>query len=210
MKIEKVNGFWVPSDDIHLEDWKSGKPFTQNKCLLKFLRYCEDQNKKFRTVLDIGAWCGTWSKAIEPFAQRVVAFEPDAIHFDCLQKNCTINCSPRQEAVGSEEKWISLTDDTFTQAKRIDAIGKTRMTTIDSLNFENVDLIKIDVEGYEMEVIKGAEKTLARTKFLMIELNNNTKKYGSSNVDVEKKLKDLGFKVIMEHWPDKVFYRVQQ
>jgi FkbM family methyltransferase len=210
MKIEKVNGFWVPSDDIHLEDWKSGKPFTQNKCLLKFLRYCEDQNKKFRTVLDIGAWCGTWSKAIEPFAQRVVAFEPDAIHFDCLQKNCTINCSPRQEAVGSEEKWISLTDDTFTQAKRIDAIGKTRMTTIDILNFENVDLIKIDVEGYEMEVIKGAEKTLARTKFLMIELNNNTKKYGSSNVDVEKKLKDLGFKVIMEHWPDKVFYRVQQ
>jgi hypothetical protein len=42
----------------------------------------------------------------------------------------------------------------------------------------------------------------------MIELNNNTKKYGSSNADVERYLKGLGFKVLMEHWPDKVFYRV--
>ena len=59
-----------------------------------------------------------------------------------------------------------------------------------------------------MEVIKGAEETLARTKFLMIELNNNTKKYGSSNIEIEKKLQSMGFKLILEHWPDKVFYRV--
>ena len=36
MTIEKVNGFYVPSNDIHLEDWKSKKTnFTQNKCLEK-------------------------------------------------------------------------------------------------------------------------------------------------------------------------------
>ena len=39
MNIEKVNGFWVPSNDVHLKDWKAGQQFTQNKCLLKFLDY---------------------------------------------------------------------------------------------------------------------------------------------------------------------------
>ena len=207
MKIEKVNGFWVPSNDIHLEEWKAGQPFTQNKCLLKFLDYCQTQNKKFNTVIDIGAWCGTWAKAMQPFAKKVIAFEPDKVHFACLERNCTINCDPRQEAVGSENKHISLTEDDFTQAKRVEKEGDIRMVTLDSLAYENVDLIKIDVEGYEMEVLKGADNTLADTQYLMIELNNNTKKYGSSNIDVEKHIKSLGFKLLLEHWPDKVFYR---
>ena len=207
MNIEKVNGLWVPSNDIHLEQWKAGQPFTQNKCLMKFMDYCDSQNKKFNTVIDIGAWCGTWTKAIEPYAKKVIAFEPDKIHFECLQSNGTINSDPRMEAVGSEIKEISLTEDDFTQAKRVDKEGNIRMITLDYLNYEKVDLIKIDVEGYEMEVLKGATKTLESVHYLMIELNNNTKKYGSSNIDIEKYMDSLGFKVLMEHWPDKVFYR---
>lgn len=208
MKIEKVNGFWVPGNDIHINDWKAGKPFTQNKCLVKFLEYCKSQNKKFRTVVDVGAWCGTWAKALEPFAKKVIAFEPDRIHFECLQKNCTINCDCRNEAVGSANKNVSLTEDDFTQAKRVDSDGNIRMVTLDSFGYENIDMIKIDVEGYEMEVLKGAEKTLQDIQYLMIELNNNTKKYGSSNNEVEKYIKNLGFKLLIDHWPDKVFYRV--
>tara|TARA_B100001063_G_C16728738_1_gene537998 strand:- start:741 stop:1367 length:627 start_codon:yes stop_codon:yes gene_type:complete len=207
MEIEKVNGFWVPSNDIHIEQWKSGQPFTQNKCLLKFLDYCNTKNKNFNTVIDIGAWCGTWAKAIEPYAKKVIAFEPDETHFECLQRNCTINCDPRMEAVGAEIKEISLTEDDFTQAKRIDKQGNIKMTTLDNMNYQDVDLIKIDVEGYEMEVLKGATKTLESVQYLMIELNNNTKKYGSSNVEIEKHLSSLGYKLLMDQWPDKVFYR---
>ena len=207
MKIEKLNGFWIPSNDVHIEQWRSGQPFTQNKCLNKFLEYCDSQNKKFRTVLDVGAWCGTWSKALEPYAKKVIAFEPDRVHFSCLEKNCTINCTPRNEAVGAKEGMISLSDDNFTQAKRVVSEGSIKMIAIDDLACEQVDLIKIDVEGYEMEVLKGAERTLTDTQYLMIELNNNTKKYGSSNTDVESYLRDIGFRVLIEHWPDKVFYR---
>ena len=207
MEIEKVNGFWVPSNDIHIEQWKSGQPFTQNKCLLKFLDYCNTKNKNFNTVIDIGAWCGTWAKAIEPYAKKAIAFEPDETHFECLQRNCTINCDPRMEAVGAEIKEISLTEDDFTQAKRIDKQGNIKMTTLDNMNYQDVDLIKIDVEGYEMEVLKGATKTLESVQYLMIELNNNTKKYGSSNVEIEKHLSSLGYKLLMDQWPDKVFYR---
>ena len=93
MNIEKVNGFWVPSNDVHIEQWKSGLPFNQNKCLNKFIKYCESQTKKMKTVIDVGAWGGTWAKAIEPFAKKVIAFEPDQTHFECLQRNCTVNCT---------------------------------------------------------------------------------------------------------------------
>lgn len=207
MKIEKVNDFWVPSNDVHIEQWKSGSPFTQNKCLNKFIKYCESQTKKMKTVIDVGAWCGTWAKAIEPFAEKVIAFEPDKTHFECLQRNCTINCTPRMEAVGAQLQDVSLTEDNFTQAKRVNEKGNIRMITLDHMAYEDVDMIKIDVEGYEMEVLKGATKTLESVKYLMIELNNNTKKYGSNNVEVEKHIVSLGFKVLMEHWPDKVFHR---
>ena len=207
MKIEKVNGLWVPSNDIHIEKWKQTGKFTQNACLLKFMEYCKIQNKSFKTVLDIGAWCGTWAKAMEPFAKKIIAFEPDKTHFECLTKNCTINCDPRREAVGSQEKLIGLTNDDFTQSKRIAGDGDIRMVTIDSLEYQNVDMIKIDVEGYEMEVLKGAEKTLEQNKFVMIELNSNTNKYGSSNQECVNFLKQKGYKLLLEHWPDKVFYR---
>ena len=111
------------------------------------------------------------------------------------------------EAVGSEEKLVSLTEDDFTQAKRVDKKGIIRMITLDSMEYKDVDMIKIDVEGYEMEVLKGAKNLLESVRYIMIELNNNTKKYGSSNNQVEKHLDTLGFKVLMDHWPDKVFYR---
>jgi FkbM family methyltransferase len=207
VRIEKVNDFWVPSNDVHIEQWKAGAPFTQNKCLNKFIKYCESQTKKMKTVIDVGAWCGTWAKAIEPFAKKVIAFEPDKTHFECLQRNCIVNCTPRMEAVGSQLQEVSLTEDNFTQAKRVNEKGNIRMITLDHMAYEDVDMIKIDVEGYELEVLKGATKTLESVKYLMIELNNNTKKYGSSNIVVEKFIADLGFKVLMEHWPDKVFYR---
>lgn len=207
MEIEKVNDFWVPSNDIHIEQWRQGQPFTQNKCLNNFIKYCESQNKKMRTLIDVGAWCGTWTKAMEPFAKKIVAFEPDLVHFECLQRNCTINCTPRMQAVGSAEGFVSLTSDDFTQAKRVDKTGDIQIVTLDSMEYKDVDMIKIDVEGYEMEVLKGATRLLESVKFLMIELNNNTKKYGSNNLQVEKFISERGFKLLMDHWPDKVFYR---
>ncbi len=208
MTIEKVNGFFVPANDVHINDWKAGQPFTQNKCLQKFLDYCENKNKKFNYILDIGAWVGTWSVAMNKYCGRIVAFEPDPLHYECLIKNVPEDVETHQLAVGQQQKMISLSKDNFTQSKRVIGEGTIPMITVDSLKMDDVDVIKIDVEGYEMEVLKGALETLKTTKYLMIELNNNTKKYGSNNIDVENYLKELGFKVLMNHWPDKVFHRI--
>jgi len=207
MNIEKINGFWVPSNDIHIEDWRAGKPFTQNTCLLKFQDYCSKDNKKFKRALDIGAWVGTWSIAMKQYCDHVVAFEPERLHYSCLTKNVNGNIDTHELAIGAEQTKISLSEDNFTQSKRVIGEGSITMTTIDSLQLTDVDLIKIDVEGYEMEVLKGAEKTLENVQYIMIELNNNTKKYGSSNIEIETHIRTLGYKILMDHWPDKVFYR---
>ena len=205
MSIEQINGVWVPSNDIHIAEWRAGKPFTQNKCLLRFIEHCESENKKFNHILDVGAWVGTWSIAMNKFCGRVVAFEPDALHYECLIKNVPENVETHQLAIGSEKKLISLSDDNFTQSKRVMGEGSIPMVTIDSLGLDDIDLIKIDVEGYEMEVLKGAENTLQNVQYVMIELNNNTKKYGSSNGKIEEYLMSLGFKSLIKQWPDQVF-----
>jgi hypothetical protein len=53
MSIEKINGFWVPSNDVHIEDWKKDKNFTQNKCLEKLITHCKSKDIKFNHILDI-------------------------------------------------------------------------------------------------------------------------------------------------------------
>ena len=209
MNIEKINGFWVPSNDIHAEQWRQGQSFTQNKCLKEFLEWCRSRDKKFNTVLDIGAWCGTWSAEFAPYCKKIYAIEPDQTHFECLLKNLSSfdNIELLDYAVGDIETRVSLTDDDFTQARRIYSIGNILMKTVDSFKFEDVDLIKIDVEGFEMNVLRGAKDTLKDCNFLMIELNNNSKKYNSSNAEIEKYLQELGFTTLIDKWPDKVFAR---
>ena len=58
-----------------------------------------------------------------------------------------------------------------------------------------------------MEVLKGAVQTLKNVEYIMIELNNNTKKYGSSNLEIEKYLRKLGYKVMIKVWPDVVWQK---
>ena len=211
MEIEKINNFWIPSNDEQIEKWrKEGHPHMQDRCLNRLLTHCKVRNIKFKTILDIGAWCGTWSLAMQKYAENIFCYEPNKTHFACLEKNLApfSNISLYNCAIGNEEGFVKLTEETATQNTRvIQEKGDTKICTIDSLNLDNIDLIKIDVEGYEMRVLEGATQTLKSVKFLMIELNNNTKKYGSNNLQVEKHIESLGFRTLISIWPDKVYYR---
>jgi len=219
MNIEKINDLWLPSDDAQIEQWREkGAPHMQDKCLKAFKEYCESQNKKFKRVLDIGAWCGTWSIAMEKHIMAIDAFEPNKTHFACLEKNVarySDRIKANRVAIGDKDCLISLTEETATQNTRIkNEEGEIPMHTVDHFNHTDVELIKIDVEGYEMRVLEGAKKTItfndenqSNVQYIMVELNHNTEKYGSSSFEVKKYITSLGFKVLINIWPDIVYYR---
>ena len=76
------------------------------------------------------------------------------------------------------------------------------------LSKSKIDLIKIDAEGYELKILEGAKKKINDVKFLMLEMNSNTSKYGSSNMQVESYvIHKLGFKMLIKLWPDVVYIR---
>ena len=211
MKIEKINNLWLPSEDAQIEQWRDAEyPYMQDKCLKRLLIHCKVNNIKFKTVLDIGAWCGTWSLAMQKYAENIFCYEPNKTHFACLEKNLApfSNVSLYNCAIGNEEGFVKLTEEIATQNTRvIQEKGDTKICTIDSLNLDNIDLIKIDVEGFEMEVLKGATETIKNVQYIMIELNNNTKRYGSSNIEIEKYLPTLGFEMLIKIWPDVIYFK---
>ena len=213
MSIEKLrDGLWVPSTDAQIEQWREkGHPYMQDTCLNKFLEWCKLQNKKFNLIIDIGAWCGTWTLSMQQYAKNIYCYEPNKLHYDCLSRNCSVHNHVRlyNQALGNEDGFIKLTEEAATQNTRVlREKGVTRINKLDSLGLAGVDFIKIDVEGFEMEVLKGAEKTLENVEYLMIELNGNSEKYGTSKKDIKEHLKSLGFKVLIKTWPDIIYYKI--
>ena len=208
--IEQLSdGLWVPSTDAQIEQWREkGYPHMQDKCLKQFVKWCEKNNKKFSLILDIGAWCGTWSMAMQKYADEIYCYEPNKIHFECLIKNLKTfqHIKLHNHAVGNRDGKIKLTSETATQNTRVLLEeGETVILKLDSMDIHNPDMLKIDVEGLEMEVLKGGNKLLENIEFVMIELNNNSKKYGSSNKLIQKHMKNLGFKELIKTWPDIVY-----
>ena len=63
------------------------------------------------------------------------------------------------------------------------------------LKNENISLIKIDVEGHEYPILKGAQKVLSKEslKAIIIETNQNGKKYGIEDSMINNYLLKFGF-----------------
>jgi len=210
MSIEQLSsGIWVPSNDAQIEQWREkGHPYMQDTCLDKLIEWCKKNDKKFNHIVDIGAWCGTWTLSMQQYAKNIHCYEPNNLHYGCLARNITpySHVESYNQAVGNEDGFVKLTEERATQNTRVLLEkGETKINKLDSLGYKDIDFIKIDVEGLEMEVLKGAEKTLENVKYLMIELNGNSERYGSSKKDIKEHLKSLGFKILFKSWPDIVY-----
>lgn len=128
--------------------------------------------------VDVGANIGVHTVGVSPHVQRVVALEPDLDNFDVLVKNCSgcgcKNVTPTRLAVSDQ---MGKTSTQFDYGKTTLVSGAACKTApIDMLGLPQIDFVKIDVEGMELEVLYGMRGTLASAKpYLLIEMQDPTR-----------------------------------
>ena len=129
-------------------------------------------------AVDVGAWFGPWSYWLSRVVNRVETFEPNpfvAAKMEChLGKNVFVHRKAASDKTGIQQLFLSgdgvgleaqsslLGSDPSAQTLDVELV------TIDSLNFRDVRLLKIDVEGYEYHVVKGAETLIKRDFPVMV------------------------------------------
>jgi len=162
--------------------------------------------KSGMTVIDVGAniGCHTFRFAkLVGETGKVYAFEPMSHAFKKLKRNNELNTFNNIifEKLGvsdkEEEKKIFFTTEWSLLGECTDGEPENiKFTTIDNY-FENkrVDIIKIDVDGYETEVIKGGRKTIKKCKpEIIIEICGDAhKKFGKDIGNLIDELEYIGY-----------------
>jgi hypothetical protein len=81
------------------------------------------------------------------------------------------------------------------------------MKKLDTFNFgKEFNMLNIDVQGYELEVLKGSTKTLENIDYIMCEINRSTEKKGIEYIncalvgELQKFLINYEFKLVEQNW----------
>jgi FkbM family methyltransferase len=130
------------------------------------------------TVLDIGANIGTHTIFYARNATKVIAFEPNQVAYECLEYKMKAfpNVTLFKAAVSNHEAMVDIIPQGDNYGAVYTVPGTTVPTiTIDSLQLDSCNYMKIDVEGDELAVLLGGKDTIAKFKPVMcIECNEHT------------------------------------
>jgi len=136
------------------------------------------KTKKSDVVIDVGAHIGTYCipKAIEVGQEgKVIAFEPNPINIHVLKKNIfenhLENISLIEKAVSekADNVKLSLSDDPMlsmitkeSNQNTVDVETVPLDSLLEKFSLEKVNWLKIDAEGSEISVLKGAKKMISK------------------------------------------------
>ena len=130
---------------------------------LPTLEYVEANLRNRRTAIDAGAAEGLVTEWLAERFESVHAFEPVPNTFALLSKNewyGKVVCHNVALGDRTEMQAIEGTQHSAHISDRTDC-PSVHVTTLDSFDIPRVDLIKIDVEGFETRVIMGAMKLIS-------------------------------------------------
>ena len=138
-----------------------------------------------KLALDIGAYDGAWAASfltIFPEA-KILMLEGQESKKDILKQKSDINKQLHFQIalLGSAEQEVELNiyETASSVLKENNETGATieirTLITLDQLTkntpFAQPDFIKIDTQGYELEILKGAEKTMQHAQFILLEVS---------------------------------------
>jgi FkbM family methyltransferase len=150
-------------------------------------------------------WTTSWNSIVE----KIEAFEPnpDVIPMFKDRTAGIDNVTLHEVALGDKFSSVSMQYETHTGTYHVkDHSGTIEMKTLDSYNFKDVDIIKIDVEGYEVPLLEGAKETILNNRpVIQIEANHTGDRYGRPKIEISKILSSFGMKRIAKEWPDQIW-----
>lgn len=184
MKV--INGFSLPNNDSYftkiLQETGSFEPGRMESAF----KYVRD----FQLAIDAGAHVGLRSRELSPRFSSVYAFEPTQENYRCLVANISplSNVSAFQVALGDREGEVTMRESSTrpgnSGAMYVTEGTGTRMRTLDSFGFKNLNFLKIDCEGYELPVLQGGKDTILQSKpVIFMEEKNFKDRAGRLDVD---------------------------
>lgn len=164
---------------------------------LKNLRRALELTPGRKCVVQAGGNLGVFAAVLAEEFEVVHTFEPDARLFNLLHQNISArNLYTWMSALGERDGLVGLDKplgghdgETF-----IAEGGHVTIRTIDSLNLAALDLLYLDIEGYELFALKGAVETIKRHKpVIALEINKCCERYGYGKDDLDAFLAELGY-----------------
>ena len=189
--------------------------------LLDLVGLIEKHNMNIKGVLHIGAHFGEENNVYNQIGiKKRIFFEPLSSNFTRLKENLGEEYSLIKKALGNENKEISMFVEKansgqsssllkpvlhLTQYPHItfDDTEVVEMVRLDDsgIDLEGYNFINIDVQGYELEVFKGAEKTLENVDYIMSEINRDEVYENCARIEqLIEFLKPYGFEFVEETW----------
>ncbi len=175
---------------------QSGEEF----CIDYVHQELKKMNKDNIVVFDVGANKGHYSELLaQKFSSQaqIYSFEPSKITFERMKETNlkNKNVKPFNIGFGSETKTLKLFTNSYLSGlasvyqRRLDHFDidmnkyeEVIVSTLDTFckenMTENIDFLKLDVEGHELEVLKGAKYLLENNKIKFIQFE-----FGGANID---------------------------
>ncbi len=149
-------------------------PIFKNRQDADEISYLKKIIKRGDTILDIGANIGFYSKILSECTGlygKVHSFEPDQINFEHLKKNTgqLVNIILNHNAVSDQSGELNIykskdlnVDHRTYPVGEYESIEVIDAITIDKYvdNAYKVDIIKMDIQGFEVSALKGMAKTI--------------------------------------------------
>lgn len=212
--MKTAHGWKFPESDSQMSREMTPDGHYQRRNLDAALSYV----RRFRTALDGGAHVGCWARPLAARFERVYAFEPAADTYACLVENMrTFECANVETVHAAVGDWrgrasvgLEGNDKAIragnTGARAVQEGADCPMMPIDDLALDDLDFLKLDVEGYEAAALRGARDTLRRCKPVVIfEDKGFVSRYGGKRGDCERILSDLGAKFIQRTGADQIW-----
>jgi FkbM family methyltransferase len=218
----KENEFYVFYSNGHFEyKFDNGVEFSSYEDLTDELKrslkgYLEKHSlRPGETVVDCGSYIGEFTlyaaKAVGQ-SGRVIAFEPDPAIFRKLMANIELNgfknITALNKGLWSKPGTLKFVGDSIKgysfmsadkDAGAIDVPVVSLDDELERLNIKRVDFIKMDVEGAELEAIKGSARTLKAESVELAIASYHIVDGAKSCFALEKMLQELGYKAETAH-----------